>query len=88
VLDLCISLGRTYHRRRIALVSRWMRPILGAIYSVVSVLFGWWGFRGPTSTWRSLRRNLRGGRDITDDVRRSLQWGEHVESWPATTPVR
>jgi len=38
-------------------------------YTLISLLFGWWGFpRGPRETIRSIRTNLRGGIDVTDEV--------------------
>lgn len=39
------------------------------IYTLVTALFGWWGFPfGPKHTWKALRRNLEGGNDVTDEV--------------------
>jgi len=44
----------------------------GLGYSLISSLFGWWGIPwGPFSTIASLLGNLRGGRDITQQVRPS-----------------
>lgn len=41
----------------------------GFIYSLVTALFGWWGFPwGPKYTIAALRTNLQGGKDVTDEV--------------------
>lgn len=38
-------------------------------YTLLSLLFGWWGFPwGPRETIRSVRTNLHGGIDVTDEV--------------------
>ena len=38
-------------------------------YTLVTVLFGWWGIpNGPKRTIQSLRTNLRGGKDVTDEI--------------------
>ncbi|MDF2380389.1 hypothetical protein JMG10_02845 [Nostoc ellipsosporum NOK] len=38
-------------------------------YTLISLLFGWWGFPwGPRDTIRSIRTNLRGGSEVTDEV--------------------
>lgn len=38
-------------------------------YSAISFLFGWWGIPfGPKYTLESIRANMRGGKDVTDDV--------------------
>lgn len=41
----------------------------GLPYTLLSVLLGWWGIPwGPRHTLDSLRTNLRGGKDVTDEV--------------------
>jgi hypothetical protein len=41
----------------------------GLPFTLASLLFGWWGIPfGPRHTFESLRANLRGGKDVTDDV--------------------
>jgi len=38
-------------------------------YTIITVLLGWWGFPwGPKYTIDSLRTNIRGGREVTDEV--------------------
>jgi hypothetical protein len=38
-------------------------------YLLVSALFGWWGIPfGPKYTLESIGANLRGGKDVTDEV--------------------
>jgi len=49
------------------------RIVKGLPFSLVSLLFGWWGFPwGPIYSIESLVRNFGGGMDVTDDVMRSL----------------
>lgn len=41
----------------------------GLPFTLVSLLFGWWGIPfGPIHTYESLRANFRGGKDVTEDV--------------------
>ncbi len=41
----------------------------GLPFTLVSVLFGWWGIPyGPRYTIESIRTNLKGGKDVTDEV--------------------
>jgi hypothetical protein len=50
--------------------SLWNR---GVKYSLISFFFGWWGIPwGPIWTISTLFRNLNGGIDVTEDVRRVL----------------
>lgn len=45
----------------------------GISYTILSSLFGWWGIPdGPKQTLKSIRTNLRGGRDVTEDVKSIL----------------
>lgn len=38
-------------------------------FTLVSLLLGWWGIPfGPKYTFEAIRTNLRGGKDVTDDV--------------------
>lgn len=46
----------------------------GWSYTLVSALFGWWGIPdGPRQTLKSIRSNMRGGRDVTEDVKSILE---------------
>jgi len=39
------------------------------LFTIVSFLIGWWGIPwGPKYTMQALRTNLKGGKDVTDDV--------------------
>lgn len=41
----------------------------GLRFSLLSLLFGWWGFPfGPKFTLESIRTNFSGGKDVTDEV--------------------
>lgn len=41
----------------------------GLPFIVLSALFGWWGIPfGPKHTLESIRTNLKGGKDVTDEV--------------------
>ena len=41
----------------------------GIPFTILSVLFGWWGFPfGPKNTMESIRTNFRGGKNVTDEV--------------------
>jgi len=41
----------------------------GLPFTIISFLFGWWGIPfGPKYTVESLRTNLHGGKDVTDEV--------------------
>ena len=41
----------------------------GLPYTLLSVFFGWWGVPfGPKYTWESIRINMKGGKDVTDEV--------------------
>lgn len=43
--------------------------VKGMGFSLLSFLFGWWGFPfGPKYTLQSIRSNLRGGKEVTDEV--------------------
>ena len=38
-------------------------------FTMISLLLGWWGIPfGPKYTLESIRTNLRGGKDVTDEV--------------------
>lgn len=39
------------------------------LFTTVSFLFGWWGIPwGPKYTFGAIRINLKGGKDVTDEV--------------------
>ncbi len=39
------------------------------LFTIVSLLTGWWGIPfGPKFTVQAIRSNLRGGKDVTDEV--------------------
>jgi hypothetical protein len=39
------------------------------LFTIVSFLTGWWGIPwGPKFTMQAIRTNLRGGKDVTDEV--------------------
>ena len=41
----------------------------GLPFTLISALFGWWGIPyGPKYTIESIRTNLKGGKDVTDEV--------------------
>lgn len=41
----------------------------GNRFTLLSALFGWWGIPfGPKYTIESIRTNLKGGKDVTDEV--------------------
>mgnify|MGYP003439566351 FL=1 len=41
----------------------------GMGFTLLSFLFGWWGFPfGPKYTLESIRTNMKGGKDVTDEV--------------------
>ncbi len=45
------------------------RNAKGIPFTVISFLFGWWGIPfGPKYTLESIRTNLKGGKDVTDEV--------------------
>jgi hypothetical protein len=45
------------------------RVTKGFIFILVSVLFGWWGIPfGPKHTIESIRTNMSGGKDVTEEV--------------------
>lgn len=45
----------------------------GIGYSLISLLFGWWGFPwGPIHTIGSLITNFRGGKDVTQQLMAAL----------------
>ncbi|MBR8536870.1 hypothetical protein KDU71_14945 [Carboxylicivirga sediminis] len=42
-------------------------------YNMISAIFGWWGVPyGPLYTIRSMRFNLKGGLDVTDDILKNI----------------
>ena len=47
----------------------------GLLWSLITVLFGWWGFPGPVFTIPALVKNFQGGDDVTGKVMAALRWG-------------
>jgi hypothetical protein len=46
----------------------------GIPYTLVSFFFGWWGIPyGPKYTLESIRTNLHGGKDVTDEVMATVE---------------
>lgn len=49
----------------------------GLIYTLISLIFGWWGFPwGPIYTIGSIFTNSFGGRDITEEIVQSIYIGD------------
>jgi hypothetical protein len=45
------------------------RKVKGLAFTLASFFFGWWGIpAGPKHTIDSIMTNLRGGKDVTDEV--------------------
>lgn len=45
----------------------------GLFFTIISFLFGWWGIPfGPKYTLESIRTNLHGGKDVTDEVMQTV----------------
>lgn len=43
--------------------------VKGMAFTLISALFGWWGIPfGPKFTFKSIIANMKGGKDVTDDV--------------------
>ncbi len=41
----------------------------GLPFTLISALFGWWGFPfGPKHTLKNIYTNVKGGKDVTDEV--------------------
>ena len=41
----------------------------GFLFTLLSGLFGWWGIPyGPKYTYESIKTNLKGGKDVTEEV--------------------
>ena len=41
----------------------------GIGFTLISIFFGWWGVPfGPKYTLESIRTNMKGGKDVTDEV--------------------
>ena len=83
VFDWCIGLGFKSIRRPSAV--HFVQPGEragggGAWRSLATLLTGWWSFVpfGPVETIGCLRENLRGGRDVTLGVLRTLAWAESL----------
>ncbi|MBX7059033.1 MAG: hypothetical protein K1X75_13285 [Leptospirales bacterium] len=62
------------------------RVVPGLIYTLISLLFGWWGFPwGPIYTIGSLIVNLTGGKDVTPEVLENLQKMAAADAQPQPT---
>lgn len=49
----------------------------GILYTVISLLFGWWGIPwGPIYTIGSIFTNLGGGKDVTQDLLNHISSGQ------------
>ena len=77
IFDYCVS-GFIMTIRRSSDVyfikSDQRRFFKGISYTLVTLLFGWWGIPwGPIYTIISLIVNISGGKDVTDSVVASLQ---------------
>lgn len=45
----------------------------GRPFTIISALFGWWGIPfGPKYTLECIRTNLKGGKDVTDEVMQTV----------------
>jgi hypothetical protein len=41
----------------------------GLPFTIISVFFGWWGIPfGPKFTFQNIRTNMKGGKDVTEEV--------------------
>jgi hypothetical protein len=45
----------------------------GLSFTLLSLIFGWWSLSGPKNTIASIRTNLKGGKDMTDEVTSILE---------------
>lgn len=72
----CISIIFMTFRRSSSIY--YIKPYMGSVgkglkFTLLSLLFGWWGIPwGPIYTVGALITNLRGGRDVTQEVSYSL----------------
>ena len=47
----------------------WLHPVSYTHLVIISALLGWWGIPfGPKFTLESIRTNMKGGKDVTDEV--------------------
>ncbi len=50
------------------------RKMKGLGFTLISLLFGWWGIPfGPKFTMESIRTNMKGGKDVTDEVMATVE---------------
>jgi len=72
IYQFCISIVvMTFKRGSVVyfITSDESRVGKGMIYNLISFFFGWWGIPwGPIYTIGSLYTNLKGGKDITQDI--------------------
>jgi len=73
--NYCFSLIHTLHGETdIHVVESWTHALTrGAVYSLGTAVFGWWGLHGIFLTPVFLYLNLRGGNDYTAQVLASLE---------------
>lgn len=76
VYEYCISILITTLRRTSNIYfikHRESRIGRGLIFTLVTLLFGWWAFpAGPFIAFGAIHTNLKGGRDVTADTLASL----------------
>lgn len=59
------------------------------IFSIISFLFGWWGFPwGPVYTIQSLGTNISGGKDITGKIKELLDDNEPSRNNNGYVPLK
>lgn len=55
--------------------------VKGLSYTILTFLFGWWGIPwGPIHSIGSLYQNLRGGKDVTQEILQSFNHAAVAES--------
>ena len=64
---LLLTLNRT---SGVYLIKAGQNPVKkGMGFTLISLFFGWWGIPfGPKYALQSIRTNLKGGKDVTDEV--------------------
>lgn len=49
----------------------------GMIYTIISIMFGWWGFPwGPIYTIVAILTNCKGGKNVTNEIINSLNYNQ------------
>ncbi len=76
VFQYCISILIMTFRRSssVIFIKNGQNTILAGLpYTLLSLVFGWWGFPwGPIYTIGSFMTNFSGGKDITKDILKSI----------------